>query len=113
MAQEKANYEVKRMARLLNVSRSGFYAWGARQAGQPGPQRRERDDLDVKVREVFTESDDVYGAPRVHAQLAREGTQVDRKTVAKSMLRQGLRGHQPKEVHPGDHDPRCAGQQHS
>lgn len=29
MVQEKANYEVKRMARLLGVSRSGFYAWVA------------------------------------------------------------------------------------
>lgn len=29
MVQEKANYEVKRMACLLGVSRSGFYAWVA------------------------------------------------------------------------------------
>ncbi|MGP5623453.1 IS3 family transposase, partial [Candidatus Corynebacterium faecigallinarum] len=100
MVQEKANYEVKRMARLLGVSRSGFYAWVARQAGQPGPQRRERDDLDAKVRTVFIESDEVYGAPRVHAQLAREGTQVDVKTVARSMARQGLEGISPKKFTP-------------
>ncbi|MGP4998936.1 IS3 family transposase, partial [Corynebacterium variabile] len=100
MVQEKANYEVKRMARLLGVSRSGFYAWVARQAGQPGPQRRERDDLDAKVRTVFIESDEVYGAPRVHAQLAREGTQVDVKTVARSMARQGLEGISSKKFTP-------------
>jgi transposase len=96
-----------RMARLLGVSRSGFYAWTTRQHAEPGPQRRGRDELDAKVRKVFAESDDVYGAPRVHAQLAREGTQVDRKTVAKSMLRQGLEGISEEEVHPGDHDCRC------
>jgi hypothetical protein len=107
MAAEKANYEVTRMARLLGVSRSGFYAWTTRQHAEPGPQRRGRDELDAKVRKVFAESDDVYGAPRVHAQLAREGTQVDRKTVAKSMLRQGLEGISEEEVHPGDHDCRC------
>ncbi|OLT52776.1 transposase [Corynebacterium sp. CNJ-954] len=100
MAQEKANYEVTRMARLLGVSRSGFYAWAARQAREPSPRRRERDDLDAKVRTVFTESDEVYGAPRVHAQLAREGMTVDRKTVAKSMLRQGLEGISPKKFSP-------------
>lgn len=100
MVQEKANYEVKRMARLLGVSRSGFYAWVARQAGQPGSQRRERDDLDAKVRTVFIESDEVYGAPRVHSQLAREGTQVDVKTVARSMARQGLEGISPKKFTP-------------
>ena len=54
----------------------------------------------MKVRKVFAESDDVYGAPRVHARLAREGTFVDRKTVAKSMLRQGLEGISPKKFTP-------------
>ena len=54
----------------------------------------------MKVRKVFAESDDVYGAPRVHAQLAGEGTFVDRKTVAKSMLRQGLEGVSPKKFTP-------------
>ncbi|WP_297008923.1 IS3 family transposase [uncultured Corynebacterium sp.] len=49
----------------------------------------------------------MYGAPRVHAQLAREGTFVDRKTVARSMLRQGLEGISEEEVHPGDHHRRC------
>ena len=74
MAAEKANHEVTRMARLLEASRSGFYAWVTRQRCEPGTRRRGRDALDVKVRTVFAESDDVYGAPRVHAQLAREGT---------------------------------------
>ena len=36
-----------RMARLLGVSRSGFYAWAKRQAAEPGTQRRARDELDM------------------------------------------------------------------
>lgn len=100
MVQEKATFEVTRMARLLGVSRSGFYAWTARQLGQPGPRRRAREALDVRVREVFTASDEVYGAPRVHAQLACEGVVVDRKTVARSMTRQGLEGISPKKFTP-------------
>ena len=35
MDAEKATYGLIRMARLLGVSRSGFYDWAARQA--PGP----------------------------------------------------------------------------
>ena len=100
MAAQKANYEVTRMARLLGVSRSGFYAWSKRQATEPGLRRRQRDALDVKVRKVFAETDEVNGAPRIHAQLDREGTDVDRKTVAKSMLRQRLEGISPKKFTP-------------
>lgn len=62
------------MARLLEVSRSGFYAWAARQAGQPGPQRRAREDVNATIPKVFPESAQVYGALRGHAELAREGT---------------------------------------
>ena len=47
-----------RMARLLGVSRSGFYAWVKRQAAEPGTQRRARDELDVKVCKVLAEPDD-------------------------------------------------------
>ncbi|MEY8567552.1 IS3 family transposase [Corynebacteriaceae bacterium 7-707] len=100
MAAQKANFQVTRMVRLLVVSRSGFYAWVARHAGQPGSQRRARDHLDAKVRKVFDDSDEVYGSPRVHAQLAREGFEVDRKTVARSMCRQGLKGISPKKFTP-------------
>lgn len=69
----------------------------ARHAAQPGSQRRARDHLDVKVCKVFDDSDAVQGAPRVHAQLAREGIEVDRKTLARSMCRQGLEGIYPKK----------------
>lgn len=88
------------MARLLEVSRSGFYAWTNRQNRQPGPRRLAREALDAQVRQVFTESDEVYGAPRVHAQLATEGVVVDVKTVARSMARQGLVGISPKKFIP-------------
>jgi putative transposase len=96
MEAEKANYPIQRMARLLGVSRSGCYAWRRRRQ----PESSVRAELDVKVRKAHTKSYGTYGAPRIHAELARNGTGVDRKTVAASMRRQGLEGISPRRFRP-------------
>ncbi len=99
MEAEKATYPVQRMARLLGVSRSGFYAW-RRRSSAVSPRAVERAALDAKVRRAHSESTGVYGAPRVRAVLARNGTGVDRKTVAASRRRQGLEGVSPRRFRP-------------
>lgn len=100
MDTEKANYSIRRMARLLGVAKSGFYAWVKRRLAGPSKRARTQRDLDAKVRRVHADSDDVYGAPRVQAGLAREGVCVDEKTVAASMRRQGLAGISPRRFRP-------------
>jgi putative transposase len=100
MEAEKANYPVQRMARLLRVSRSGFYAWRRRRISKSSPRAVERAELDGNVRRAHADSNGIYGAPRVRAALARNGTGVDRKTVAASMRRQGLEGISPRRFRP-------------
>lgn len=100
MAQEKANFEVRRMARLLRVSRSGYYRWASRRDAGPGPQARRRAVLDERVRGYYAASDQVYGAPRITADLHDAGVQVNQKTVAASMRRQGLEGISPRMFTP-------------
>lgn len=100
MEAEKANYPVLRMARLLRVSRSGFYAWRQRVRSEATARAAQRADLDVKVRKAHAESYGTYGAPRIRAELVRNGTGVDRKTVAVSMRRQGLEGISPRRFRP-------------
>lgn len=97
---EKANYEVTRMARLLAVTRQGYYAWRKRQHEGPNPRAQRRAEIDRAVREAFHASDEVYGAPRITRELARQGVVVDRKTVAASMHRQGLEGISPAMFTP-------------
>ena len=92
---EKANYSVLRMARLLGVARSGFYAW-IKNRRVTGVRAQARARLDVQVRAAHQASGGVYGAPRVTAQLRREGVGVDKKTVARSLARQGLAGVSPR-----------------
>jgi putative transposase len=100
MEAEKANYPVQRMARLLGVSRSGFYAWRRRILSESSGRAVVRAELDAKVRRAHTDSNGIYGAPRIRAALARNGTGVDRKTVASSMRRQGLEGISPRRFRP-------------
>lgn len=77
------------MCRLLKVSHSGYYEWRSR-----GPSARELADqaLTERIREIHAESRQTYGAPRIHAELAFEGTRVGKKRVARLMREAGITG---------------------
>jgi transposase InsO family protein len=96
MAAEKANYGVSRMARLLGVSRSGFYDWSHRQATGPSAAQQRRADLTTKIRQFHDESDGTYGSPRILADLREAGETVSGKTVAKLMKAAGIAGISPR-----------------
>lgn len=93
MHAEKSNFSIVRMARLLGVSRSGYYAWAKR-----GPSKRaiRAMRIEQKVSWFHGESDEVFGAPRILADLRDDGEIISRKTVAKAMRRLGLQGVYPK-----------------
>ncbi|WP_144737149.1 IS3 family transposase [Corynebacterium propinquum] len=52
-----------------------------------GENQRQRflDQLDRHIHDIWQDSDEVYGAPRITAELAEKGIMVNRKTVAKRM----------------------------
>jgi putative transposase len=100
MDAEKACFDLARMARLLEVSRSGYYAWKARKAAGPTPAQQRRAELTAKVIQVHAESDSVYGAPRILADLRDGGEVVSRKTVAKLMRSSGIVGISPRKWRP-------------
>jgi putative transposase len=93
MQVEKSNFTVVRMARLLEVSRSGFYAWLVR---DPSPRVVRQARIDQKVRWFHGASDEVSGSPKILADLRGDGEVISRKTVAKTMRRLGLVGVCPK-----------------
>ncbi len=89
MKANQAVFPLKTMARVLGVSRAGYYAWAAR----PSSRRADADrDLLRCIRTVYAVSQGTYGAPRVHAELKAQGSQVGRKRVARLMRSQGLAG---------------------
>lgn len=89
-----------RMTGLLEVSRSGFYKWRATQAAGPTPAQQRREAIDAMVKGFHAASDQVYGSPRILADLRADGVRVSRKTVAASMRRQRLAGISPRRFTP-------------
>ena len=85
---EKARFPVTMMCRLLEVSRSGFYASrGRRESTRAGENRR----LLVNIKASHTASRGTYGSPRVHRDLVEDGEAVGRHRVARLMRQEGLR----------------------
>jgi transposase InsO family protein len=90
-------FSIRRMARLLGVSASGYYAYVKRAAATVlTPRQQRRADLEVKVTEVHQESGGAYGSPRVTAELRDQGVVVTEKTVAKIMAAIGIEGISPR-----------------
>ena len=73
---------------VLEVTRSGYYAWRKR---GPGPRTRRRQELITRIREVHREVRQTYGAPRIHQELRARGAVCNRKTVARCMKMAGIR----------------------
>jgi len=92
-----AAYEPTMVCRVLQVSRSGYYAW----LGRPASRRQQRrDGLAVKVQAAHAEHRRVYGSPRIHAVLTAGGEKVCVNTVAKIMREKCLRARAKRRFTP-------------
>jgi putative transposase len=96
MEAECANFEVTRMARLLEVSPSGYYRWKAAKDRPALPSEVRRADLDAKIISFHKASRGIYGAPRVTTDLHEAGERVSHNTVAARMSTLGIVGVSPK-----------------
>jgi len=87
---EKASTPVSVACELIGVSRSGDDEWATRP-----PSDRALSDawLLERIREIHAANRQVYGAPRVHAELRlAHGIRVSRKRVERLMRAAGLSG---------------------
>jgi transposase InsO family protein len=84
---EKANHDVSMLCRVLQVQRSGYYAWRSREqsARELADQK-----LVVEIRAVFEEKKRRYGSPRICHELRNRGTKVCRHRIARLMREQAL-----------------------
>ncbi|MDE1863735.1 MAG: IS3 family transposase [Thaumarchaeota archaeon] len=81
-------WKISRMCGLLNLSRSGFYAWrrsplSLRETGN--------EELIVQIREIYEEGKGEYGSPTICQTLREKGFMVNHKRIARLMRGIGIR----------------------
>ena len=89
MSAHQAVFPMAAMARVLGVSKAGYYAWSSR-----SPSARAKADAALlkRIRTVHVTSRETYGAPRIHAELQAGGERHGRKRIARLMREAGLVG---------------------
>lgn len=89
MRDHQARFPVAALCRVLQVSKSGYYAWAKR----PQSARAQRDALLVaQIIASHKRSDSTYGSPRILGDLQDAGEFVGRKRVARLMRTAGIVG---------------------
>jgi len=86
-------FPVSRMCKVLDVSRSGYYAWRGR---PPSEREMENRKLYKKIEAVYDESGGVYGSPRIYDRLDEQGVICSENRIARLMRLRGLRAKQEK-----------------
>ena len=89
MEQSADEYPVRMMARLLEVSPSGYYTWRKHQESRRSQHNQQ---LIRLIREIHQESDGTYGSPRMEKELRERGQPIGRNRVARLMRVGRVRG---------------------
>src|SRR5438105_7192752 len=97
MSANQACFPIAAMARVLGVSKAGYYAWLQR----PPSARTTADAALLKrINTVHASSRQTYGAPRVHADLHGHGERHSRERIARLMREAGVVGASHRRAGP-------------
>ena len=102
---ERGNHAVAMLCRVIGASVSGFYAW---LHAIPVVQGRAEAEAELRghIGRIFAARRRVYGSPRVHAELRREGRRHARRRVERLMREMGLSARQGRRRAPQTTDSR-------
>jgi putative transposase len=74
--------------KLLGVSSSGYYSWLKR---TPSNQEIRKQNLKAEIAQIYNESHQIYGAPKITSILQSRGHVIAEKTVGNYMREEGIR----------------------
>lgn len=87
MKEHEQEFSLERMAKVLGVSRSGYYRFLKR---KPSARAEKNKQLKEEIRLIHERSYETYGSPRVHAELKAKGETCSRRRVARLMKQESI-----------------------
>lgn len=97
IAEHAHKYSVERICKVLDVGRSGYYAWLKR---SPGVREQANQVLVEQIRIEYQTSRKTYGSPRIHVVLKRKGFACGRHRVARLMRQDRLCARSKRKKRP-------------
>lgn len=85
--EHRAMWPLPAMCRVLEVSKSGYFAW---RDGRESPRRSRDRALTVHIQAIHDQSRQTYGSPRVFKELKAQGIPLGRKRVERLMKCAGI-----------------------
>jgi putative transposase len=83
----RAEFEIRVMCRVLDVSRSGYYAWRKRPVSS---REMANQALKQQIKAIHQHSRQTYGSPRIQAELAEQGIRCGVNRIARLMSEEKL-----------------------
>ena len=74
--------------KYLGVSKSGYYAWLNR---KPSKQSLKKKDVIANIKEIYDNSFNIYGAPKITQELHKRGFNTAERTVTRYMKELGIK----------------------
>jgi putative transposase len=84
----RADYPVRIMCRVLDVSPAGYYAWRSR---PESPRTAANRELLEHIKRVHRDSHGRYGSPRIHVELKAQGHLASRGRIERQMRHHAVR----------------------
>jgi putative transposase len=97
--QHRDSFPVNAMCKVMNVSKSGFYAF---QRAKPSPRQLRNEKIRHDIKKIYDDSNQIYGSYKI-AQELQSDSQLQsacRNTVAKAMREMGIKSRVSKRFTP-------------